>query len=288
MTYQIECGHCREMISLPEDAMGRSVPCPACGGMLAVVSPVPTIPAVPAPAELDFPSLKRDTQLLADAKPDVRARYLNPPWPTVRRGLFLSLYALHVAMILYVALLVGKLVLVRLDPPGVVGRVVERAVLLLVIAQVVPILFHAAGQWCCAHAPRSHGSRLVGASVALQVCSALALMGYPLVGVYAVAGSVLLMLAAYGVWLTFLSRVARNLRDPLLARRAWSYASLFWSGLAMAAALAAGAFLGTLAGGSLVVWLCHAAAGAIGLVLLTAYRSLLNTALRGVARYAPV
>lgn len=285
MTYQIECGHCRDVITLPEDAIGRSVPCPACGGMLAVVSPIPTIPAVPAPAELDFPALKRDTHLLADAKPDVRARYLNPPWPTVRRGLFMSVYALHVAMILYVPFLVGELVLARLDPPGAVGPLIHRAVLLLVVAQLVPILFHAVGQWCCAHAPSSYGSRQVRASVALQVCSALALTGYPLVGAYAVAGAGLLLLASYGVWLTFLSRMARHLRDPLLARRAWSYASLFWSGVAVAAALAVGA---AIARGGTVTWLCDAAAGAVGLLLLAAYHSLLQTALRGVAKYAPV
>lgn len=287
MTYQIECGHCRDVITLPEDAMGRSVPCPACGGMLAVVSPVPTIPAVPAPVELDFPSLKRDTQLLADAKPDVRARYLNPPWPTVRRGLLLSMYALHVALILYVLFLVWQLLLplVRLDQPFALVRAIERAVLLLVIAQLAPILFHAAGQLLCAHAPRSHGSRLIRASVALQVCSVLALMGYPLVGAYALAASVSILFVSYGLWLMFLSRMARNLRDPLLARRAWSYASLFWSGLAVVAALAFGAVI---ARGGTVMWLCDAAAAVIGLVLLVTYRALLKTALRGVARYAPV
>jgi hypothetical protein len=285
MTYQIECGHCREVIALPDEAIGRSVPCPACGGMLAVVSPVPTIPAVPAPPELDFPALKRDTQLLADAKPEVRARYLNPPWPTVRRGLFVSLYALHIAMILYVPFLIGELVLVRLDPPGVAGPVVRRAVLLLVVAQLAPILFHAAGQLLCAHVPRSHGSRLVRASVALQVCGALVLVGYPLVGVYAVVASVLILLVSYGAWLTFLARLGRNLSDPRLARHAWSYSSLFWSGLAVVAALGVGAFI---ARGGTVMWLCDAAAAVIGLVLLSAYHALLRTALRGVARYGPV
>ena len=286
MTYQIECGHCREMITVPEDAIGRSVPCPACGGMLAVVSPVPTIPVEPEP--FDFPALAREQQPLADVKPDARAAHLNPPWPTVRRGLFLSMYAIHVAVVLFVLLLFAELVLARLAPQEETGALVRRAVLVLVIAQLVPILFHAVGQLFCVLAPRSHGSRLVRASVALQVCSALALTGYPLVGAYAVAASVLILLASYGLWLMFLSRMARNLRDPLLVRRAWSYASLFWSGLAMVGALAAGAFLGTLAGGSLVVWLCHAAAGAIGLLLLATYHSLLRTALRGVARYAPV
>src|SRR5262245_61933013 len=109
MTYQIECGHCREVVTLAEDTIGRSVPWPACGGMLAVVSPIPTVPV--AEEVFDFPALKRDEQPLAETNPESRATQLNPPWPTVRFGLFVTLYAIHVALPIYVLFLFAELVI---------------------------------------------------------------------------------------------------------------------------------------------------------------------------------
>src|SRR5262245_50470038 len=180
--YQIECGHCHEVVSLTEDTIGRCTPCPACGGVLAVVSPVPTIPV--APEVFDFPALKRDTQPLADLTPDERARYLNAPWPTVRRGLFVSFCAIHIAAPIYFLFLFAQLVVAPLSSKDI-KPLVSRVVVVLVVAQLAPILFHAVGQLFCVLAPRAHGSRLVRASVVLQVCSALVLTGYPLVGLYA-------------------------------------------------------------------------------------------------------
>jgi len=74
MTYQIECGHCRERIS-SEDAMdgARSkarVRRDDRGG-----PPVPTIPAgARARGKLGLSCAEAGTQLLADAKTRVRAR----------------------------------------------------------------------------------------------------------------------------------------------------------------------------------------------------------------------
>src|SRR4051794_1217353 len=95
MTYQIECGYCREVVTLPGDAIGRCTPCPACGGMLAVVSPVPTVPLA-VPPEPDFPTL-------APVRPWTVGANLNPgplpaEWLAVRRGLLVARAAALLAM----------------------------------------------------------------------------------------------------------------------------------------------------------------------------------------------
>lgn len=285
MIYQIECGHCRTVIELDDEAIGCSVPCPVCGGMHAVVSPIPTIPI--ATEAFDFPALKHDQQVLAHTKTETRARFLQPPWPTVRRGLFVTLLAIHVAMVIYILFLFTELVIAPIAPRKF-APLMSRVLVFLVIAQLVPILFHTVGQLFCVLVPKASGSPLVRISVILQLCSALALIGFPLIGIYAVMGSVALMLSSYGTWLTFLARMGRTFCDPALVRQAWSFASWFWSCLATVVALFVGAFLAKQAGDGLIVWVCHTTAGVIGLLLLVAYYGLLTTALRGIARYAPV
>src|SRR5437667_12785887 len=96
MSSEIECLHCRKVFPLPENALGRSIRCPACEGVIAVVPVVEAVPAVPAiPLGPSFPEFK-EAPKPEYLPPEVRGRRLAPPWPRLRQ----ALHDLHAPVIL--------------------------------------------------------------------------------------------------------------------------------------------------------------------------------------------
>ncbi len=287
VAYEVECGFCHEIVSLPDDALGRGFPCPACGGMLALVSPVPLVPAE-MPLS-DFPTLSRDRWRPPGVKPARRVELLDPSWRGACRGLLIARGAVECAIPLLVLIASVDLVLlpfVRPNPlmlDSLAFQVVSALLLL-------PLVGHAIGQLKCARVTAFRGSHNARRSLELLAVTALVPVGLSFVGPAALVVFALLLLAAFGLWLKYLDRLARRIDDDdhSLAGdiRAFRYRFLTYLGLSLG--LIAGAFLAALAGNWTVLWVCRAAVGALGLLFLLDYATLLLTVVRAVARRAPV
>lgn len=316
MKYELECGHCGSSFVLEEGAVTRQVRCPICGGMLTVAVPIAIVPPVapavappppstPTPPEPEppppappppapdpvpsFPAFAPARPDLYDLAPDLRARYLLMPWPDVRTGLNLARFGAYLAIPFYVLLVAMNLVVGPLARPGD-ELFLQNATFGLLLVQLLPALVHFVGQLSCLRVPASHGAQTLRTSIWLLCVSLVGLIGAFMPDLHIVAsfGTAAMVLVSFGLWLAFLARLGQRLDDRPLMTAAWSYSSWFWVGLFVGLFLVVGSYYSKREGAVFLSWCLRGAAGAVGLLMLAAYASLLRTASLAVARRGPV
>jgi hypothetical protein len=219
--------------------------------------------------------------------PELRARYLSPPWPSVRTGLERARHAAYVVSALYVFFLLAVLVLEAADRPAL-----PQALIVLALAQMFPIVLHTVGQIVCTAAPSGHGGELAVTSVWLLGLAALALLGLLVPGAeyLAALGGCGMGFLSFQIWLRFLGRLGEGLDDGELAEAAWAFGRRLWLGFVVGLLLLGGSALtdAPRAGGSCFDWLLRVFAAAIALRLFVGYAALLQAASLAVARRGPV
>ena len=296
MQYELECGHCGYQFVLDVTALPRTTKCTVCGGVLTLAVPVPIAsparkaPAPPPPAPAKPPP-PPPLPAPAGADPsDDRARRLVEPWRSVHYGLWLARVATIVAVPVCVPLLCVGSFLTPFVPPAQRGPV-ENVLWVLLAAHFGPAALHLAGQLrCLDSALKLPNARLVVASCVLSIASCLSPIGLTMTNSPAVAVSafVVMNLAAFGAWTVFLARLGTRLGDDDLTFAVRAFVLWFAFGTVQAVTLLAGAYLAAGAERPVTAGCFRFAASAIGFFLLYKYSAVLRTAMRAVARRAPV
>jgi hypothetical protein len=217
--------------------------------------------------------------------------HLEAPWPVVRSGLGWAMSAAYLALPLYVLFLCVDLVARPVAQAGD-RQMVVNALVVLALAQLLPILIHTVGQIICTAAPVAYGGQLAATSAWLLGLGAVGLTGLllPDLKLYAAVGGGGMMLLSFTIWLRFLSRLGERLEDRSLIADAGAYSSWFWIGFVVGVVLLGGSALVLARGGvgGELGWFGRAGTGFIGLLLLIGYAVLLRTASLAVARRGPV
>jgi hypothetical protein len=283
MQYELECGHCGYQFVL-EAALPRTTKCSVCGGVLAIVVPVPLAPPAPAP-----PLPAAPAPALDNPAPEIRARLLAPPWPAVRFSLGCARHvtdfaATLLAVLTAVTLIVGP----RVQPAAwwVIGHLPSGSTCALLLLAVL----HTVYQWRCASAPRMCGRGFTNASLLTlpSTVGGFALGWFPgWAGLFFQVFGAAAFAISFGYWLAFLGRLGRRLGDAALVEAAQSYRVWFPFGLVLLAVLLTGAAVAERAPSPPLVWFGRAGAGVLGFVLLRQYAALLRIAVSAIDRRAP-
>jgi hypothetical protein len=306
LTYELECGHCgcrfTQQFTPDERASTRHVRCPICGGVLTIAIPVPLVRARPVPSATPpadpkppprpspVPPLPHEPEIESSTlPPELRARHLEPPWPTVYTGLARARNAVYLALPLSFVLLILDLGVRPLADSGD-EHFVTNVMLVLLVTQLLPIFVHLTGLIACTAAPVSHGGELARSSARLVGAAALLVTGIVLSGqwLFGLFAAVVLLVFACGVWLGFLERLGRGLGDPELVREVQSYARCFWIGVLVGFLLPGAVAFSEYRSGGSVGWGWRVAAGVWSIWLLIGYLALIRTACRAVAQRAPM
>jgi hypothetical protein len=302
MQYELECGHCGYQFVLEVAVLPRTTKCAVCGGVLAIVVPVPLAPPrappppiPPRPAllppaltpvvdEAPKPAPRPPVPPPAPADADTPGDWvrLAEPWRSVCFGLWLAHNGTAVAGALWaMAICVGAFIAL-LEPRGERAPL-ENLLWILLAVHLIPAALQLAGQLRCQAVSESYGRRLVTTSCVLSLLSCvlpccLASAGGPaLTAVVFVA----LNLVAFGFWLAFLKRLGRRLRADALMSAFDDFGMRFGFGVMALVAFLATAYR-TAHVGSGLLWLSLTGAVVIGFFLLWQYSVLLRVATRAV------
>jgi hypothetical protein len=290
MRYELECGHCGYQFVVSVVELPRTMKCAVCGGVLALARPLSIAPAPPEPppelpeeaATADVPAPTSD-----GPTPGVRALFLASPWHEVRFALSCARPATNFATALVVILTIAMVGVPLTQPAG--WWTIEAVPTCLCWAFLLPAAAHVACQWRCLKVPRTHGQGLANSSLMMMAVVPFGVLGLapgPAV-IFAIAGAVAAIIA-FTFWLMFLTQLGEALGDDALTSKARSYRVRLPFELVLLVLLLAGAVLAARIPSPALVWIDRAAAGALGLVVLRQYSSLLQTAVRAIDTRAPV
>jgi hypothetical protein len=287
MQYELECGHCGYQFVL-EAALPRTMTCAVCGGVLAIVVPVPLAPPPVSPKPLaPARAPARDERPRSKPRPPRFAE----PWPAVCVWLGTARTATDLARILYAGFLFLDMCLFSFVPEakGAEHGAIVRLLAMLGTALLVPTILHIGSQVVIAQTPRTHGGNLARASLGALVLApvvGLAVSKHTAEG--AIALAVLFVLVAAGVWVEFLARLGQSLGDDALADAARTFRVWLPFGLVGLASFLTLALVAARASSPPLVWFGRAATGVLGFVMLSHYAAVLRLAVDAVARRAPV
>jgi len=291
MQYELECGHCGFQFVLDATALPRTVQCSVCGGKLTIAIPVPVAPppAPVLPPEVPKPKPSAPKPVADEGEPAEPAP--EGLWPIVSEWLDVARSAAVFGRVLC-ALAVGLDLLVC--PFGnAPDSAVARLLALLGVALLIPALMHVGVAVIAAQTPPAYGGWMVRGCLGLLFLSPLAggcvhdgAKGSPdsVVTGATFAAVALCVAAAFVLWLRFLVRLGRSLRDDALAGAAKEFYMWFPLGLVLATTFLTGAAVAETAKVGPLAWLGRAAAGAVVVVSLRHYAAVLRIAVVAVGR----
>lgn len=297
----MECGHCGCSFPVEGVPAPRSVKCPVCGGVSAVIvvaSPPPPKPIwIPAPVPRPAPPAPKPTSAslgLDDLHPEDRALYLTSQWASVYSALSNARGAANgvkscLAMFLIVAHMAAVMRPAR--RAGEAGELETCSAVCVGIVLFIPAFIHIINQIICTAVPRSHGGRLVTVSLVLLpfiLCVfGAAAANSNLATALTVAG-IAAAVVSFGCWLQFLARLGESLGSRGLRNEARSFMPWYWAGTLLAIAMASIPFSFPNAERGPFVSCGVSGAGIIWFWLAHQYSWVLKRATGAVGRFAPV
>lgn len=295
MQHELECGHCGFQFALDGPPFPRSVQCSVCGGRLTIAVPLapPTAPE-PEPPKPILPLLPPKP-----APPPVDEDGPVEPapeglWPIVSEWLDVARSATDFGRVLCALVVALDLLVCPLPFNAAPESAVTRLLILLGVVLVPPALIHAGVALIAAQTPPAYGGWLVRMCVGLLFLSPVAAgcandgaKGNPAAVVNGAifAAVAVCVVAAFVLWLRFLVRLGRSLRDDELAAAAKSCYVWFPFGLALTAMFLTGAAVAEEAAYKApFAWFGRAAAGTVVIVSLRRYAALLRVAVVAIGR----